>query len=329
MGKADLARMHRAPSANKARCRNAVMGASKRPMPRKQAIDVLTQDRMNAQRLLLILDGKLGQDTRHAARKHGLARSRRPNHEQAQLPRRRKRHAALGDLLPQHVGIIELGLKGGLDAVGIQIVPSRLAHTVGKLRQVIDKTAIDPRKRNMLVGPAGDKRQPHVASQQLERHLALDGKHRAIQAELAGNEAAVEIVAGNLPIGRKHRNGYRQVKAATGLSDIARRQIDRNARARDLESGRAHRAANAPTRLHDLHTRDAEHLYARNAARKRNLDRDGNRLDAADTGCVNGKGLERHHDTCQSNALYWCSISAICPPRMVTPTASKRIALSG
>ena len=298
-------------------------------MPRKQAIDVLTQDRMNAQRLLLILDGKLGQDTRHAARKHGLARSRRPNHEQAQLPRRRKRHAALGDLLPQHVGIIELGLKGGLDAVGIQIVPSRLAHTVGKLRQVIDKTAIDPRKRNMLVGPAGDKRQPHIASQQLERHLALDGKHRAIQAELTGNEAAVEIVAGNLPVGCKHRNGYRQVKTTTGLSDIARRQIDRNARARDLESGRAHRAANTSARLHDLHARDAEHLDARDAARKRYLDRDGNRLDAADTGSVDGKGLERHHDTCQSNALYWCSISAICPPRMVTPTASKRIALSG
>ena len=111
MGKADLARMHWAPATNKARCRNAVMGASKRPMPRKQAIDVLTQDRMNAQRLLLVLNGKLRQDTRHAARKHGLARSRRPDHKQAQLPCRRKRYAALGDLLPQHIGIIELGSK--------------------------------------------------------------------------------------------------------------------------------------------------------------------------------------------------------------------------
>ena len=298
-------------------------------MPCKQAIDVLTQDRMDTERLLLILDGKFGQDTRHAARKHGLARTGRADHEKAELPCRRKRHAALGDLLPQHVGIIELGLKGGLHALGIQIMPSRLAHTAGKLRQMIDKTAVDARKRNMLVGPAGDKRQPHVASQQLERHLALDGKHCAIQAELAGNEAAVETVAGNLPVGRKHRNGYRQVKAATGLSDIARRQIDRNTRARDLESGGAHRAANAPARLHDLHTRDPEHLDARDATRKRHLDRDGNRLDAANTGCVNGKGFERHHDTCQSNALYWCSISAICPPRMVTPTASNRIALSG
>ena len=125
-------------------------------------------------------------------------------------------------------------------------MPSRLTHTAGKLRQMIDKTAVDTRQRNMLVGPAGDKRQPHVARQQLERHFALDGEHRAIQAELAGNEAAVEIVAWNLPVGRKHRNGYRQVKTATSLSDIARRQIDRNARTRDLESGRAHRAANAP-----------------------------------------------------------------------------------
>ena len=134
-------------------------------MPRKQAIDVLTQDRMDTQCLLLILDGKLGQDTRHAARKHGLARSRRPNHKQAQLPCRRKRHATFGDLLPQHVGIIELGLKRGLDALGIQIMPSCLAHTAGKLRQMIDKTAVDARKRNMLVGPTGDKRQPHIASQ--------------------------------------------------------------------------------------------------------------------------------------------------------------------
>ena len=62
-------------------------------------------------------------------------------------------------------------------------MPSCLAHTAGKLRQMIDKTAVDARKRNMLVGPTGDKRQPHIASQQLERHLALDGKHRAIQAE--------------------------------------------------------------------------------------------------------------------------------------------------
>lgn len=298
-------------------------------MPRKQAIDVLTQDRMNAQRLLLVLDGKLGQDTRHATRKHCLARTGRADHEKAELPCRRKRYAAFSDFLPQHIGIIELGLNGGLEHFRIQIVPSCLAHTAGKLRQMIDKTAVDARKRNMLVGPAGDKRQPHVASQQLERHLALDGKHRTIQAELAGNEAAVEIVTGNLTVGRKHRNGYRQVKTATGLSDIARRQVDRNARTRDLESGGAHRAANAPARLHDLHTRDTEHLDARDAARKRYLDGDGNRLDTADAGSVNGKGFERHHDTCQSNALYWCSISAICPPRMVTPTASKRIALSG
>lgn len=298
-------------------------------MPCKQAIDVLTQDRMDTQCLLLILNGKLGQDPRHATRKHGLARSRRADHKQAQLPCRRKRYAALGDLLPQHVGIIELRLKGGLEHFRIQIMPSRLAHTVGKLRQMVDKTAVDARKRNMLVGPTGDKRQPHVTSQQLERHLALDGEHRAIQAELAGNEAAVEIIAGNLPVSCKHRNGYRKVKTATGLSDIPRREIDRNARTRNLESGRAHRAANAPTRLHDLHTRDAKHLDARDAARKRYLNRDGNRLDSTDTGSVNGKGFERHHETCQSNALYWCSISAICPPRMVTPTASKRIALSG
>ena len=208
-------------------------------------------------------------------------------------------------------------------------MPGGIAHTMSKLRQMIDKAAIHAREWHMLVGPAGDKRQPHVASQQLERHLAFDGKHRTVQAELAGDKAAIEVVAGDLTIGCQNRDGDGQIKAATGLANIAGRQIDRNARARDLEPGGAHRAANTTARLHHLHTRNAEHLDARNAAGKRDLDRDGNRLDTADAGRVNGKRLERHHETCQSNALYWCSISAICPPRMVTPTASKRIALSG
>ena len=81
-------------------------------------------------------------------------------------------------------------------------MPGGIAHTMSKLRQMIDKAAIHAREWHMLVGPAGDKRQPHVASQQLERHLAFDGKHRTVQAELAGDKAAIEVVTGNLPIGR-------------------------------------------------------------------------------------------------------------------------------
>ena len=181
----------------------------------------------------------------------------------------------------------------------------------------------------MLIGPTGNKGEPHITRQQLKRHLALNGQHRAVQAELAGDEAAIEVVAGNLPVGRQHRDGNRQVKTTAGFTDIAGRQVDGNARPRNLKARRAHGTSDAPARLHHFHTGYAEHLNTRDAPGKRNLDGDGNRLDAANTGRVNGKRLERHHDTCQSNALYWCSISAICPPRTVTPTASKRIALSG
>lgn len=120
---------------------------------------------MDAQRLLLILNGKLGQDAGHTACEHRLARSRGPDHEQAEFSCRRKRHAALGDLLPQHVGIVELWLKGRLDALEILVVPGGIAHTMSKLRQMVDKAAIHAREWHMLVGPAGDKRQPHVASQ--------------------------------------------------------------------------------------------------------------------------------------------------------------------
>ena len=208
-------------------------------------------------------------------------------------------------------------------------MPRGIAHTLGKLRQVIDKSAVHTRERHMLVGPAGDKGEPHVACQQLKRYLALDWQHRTVQAKLAGDKAAIEVIAGNLPIGSQHGDGYRQVKTTAGFADITGRQVDGNARARNLKARRAHGAPNTPARLHHLHAGDAEHLDTRNATGKRDLDGDGNRLNAADTGRVNGKCLVRHHDTCQSNALYWCSISAICPPRMVTPTASKRIALSG
>ena len=244
MSKADLTRVHRAPTADKTCGRNTVMGTAEGPVPRQQAINVLTQNRMDAQRLLLILNGKLGQDAGHTTGEHRLARSRGPNHKQTELAGGRKRHAALGDFLPQHIGIVEFGLKGRLNTLGIQIMTHGIAHAASKLRQMIDKAAINARKRHMLIGPAGDKGQPHVTSQQLKRHLALDGKHRTVQAELAGDKAAIEVVTGNLPIGRQNRDGDGQIKAATGLANIAGRQIDRNARAWDLEPGGAHRAAN-------------------------------------------------------------------------------------
>ena len=120
---------------------------------------------MDAQRLLLILNGKLGQDAGHTARKHRLARSRGPNHEQAEFSCRRKRHAAFSDFLPQHVCIVELRLKGRLDALRIQVVPRGIAHTMSKLRQMIDESTIHAREWHMLVGPAGDKRQPHITRQ--------------------------------------------------------------------------------------------------------------------------------------------------------------------
>ena len=78
----------------------------------------------------------------------------------------------------------------------------------------------------------------------MKRHLALDGKHRTVQTKLTCDKAAIEVVTGNLPIGRQYRDGDGQVKAATGLADIAGCQVNGNARARDLEPGEAHRAAN-------------------------------------------------------------------------------------
>ncbi len=120
---------------------------------------------MDAQRLLLILDGKLGQNAGHTAREHGLTRSGRADHEQAELAGGRKRHAAFSDFLPQHIGIVEFGLKGRLNTLGIQIMTRGIAHAASKLRQMVDKAAINARKRHMLIGPAGDKGQPHITRQ--------------------------------------------------------------------------------------------------------------------------------------------------------------------
>ena len=130
MSKADLTWVHRAPAADKACGRNTVMGTAEGPVPRQQAINVLTQNRMDAQCLLLILNGKLGQDAGHTTREHRLARSRGPDHEQAEFSCRRKRHAAFSDFLPQHVGIVEFGLKSSLNTLGIQIMSRGIAHAV-------------------------------------------------------------------------------------------------------------------------------------------------------------------------------------------------------
>ena len=121
--------------------------------------------------------------------------------------------------------------------MGLFFVPK----TKDKKRFVaVNKEMLQRQKRES----AGDKRQPHVASQQLKRHLALDRKHRTVQAELTGDKTTIEVVAGNLTIGCQYRDGDGKIKAATGLANIARCKIDRNARAWDLEPGGAHRAAN-------------------------------------------------------------------------------------
>ena len=44
-------------------------------------------------------------------------------------------------------------------------MPRGIAHAASKLRQMVDKSAIHARERHMLVGPAGDKRQPHITRQ--------------------------------------------------------------------------------------------------------------------------------------------------------------------
>ena len=106
---------------------------------------------MDAQRLLLVLNGKLGQDAGHTTGEHRLARTGRADHEQAELAGCRKRHAAFSDFLPQYVGIVEIWLKGCLDALGIQIMARGIAHTMSKLRQMIDKAAIHAREWHMLV----------------------------------------------------------------------------------------------------------------------------------------------------------------------------------
>ena len=106
---------------------------------------------MDAQCLLLILNGKLRQNASHTARKHRLARSRGPDHKQTELTRCRQCHAAFGNLLPQHVGIVEFGLKSSLHTLGIQIMPRGIAHAMGKLRQMIYESAIHAREWHMLV----------------------------------------------------------------------------------------------------------------------------------------------------------------------------------
>lgn len=127
---------------------------------------------------------------------------------------------------------------------------------------MVDKPAVNARKRDMLIGSTGDKGKPHIARQQLKRHLALNGQHGAVQTKLTCDKAAIEVVTGNLPIGRQNRDGNRQVKTAASFTNIAGCQVDGNARPRDLEAGRAHGAPDTSARLHHLHTRNAEHLDA-------------------------------------------------------------------
>ena len=114
-------------------CRRSPLRATERSVSRQQPVDVLTQNRMDAQRFLLILNRKLGQNAGHTPCEHGLTRTGRADHEQAELTCRRKCHTPFGNLLPQHIGIVELGFKGGLEHFRIQVMSRSFPHALGKL----------------------------------------------------------------------------------------------------------------------------------------------------------------------------------------------------
>ncbi len=134
---------------------------------------------------------------------------------------------------------------------------------------MIDKTAVHTRQRQrLLVRPAGDKDSPMSRASSWNATSPLTG------STVPSKPSSPAMRNGRDCRGESARRPQAPQRLSAGQSryrsfGYRRRQIDRNARARDLESGRAHRAANAPARLHDLHTRDAEHLDARDAARKR------------------------------------------------------------
>jgi hypothetical protein len=233
-----------------------------------------------------LVEAERRQDAGQAPRQHGLAGARRADEQQVMAAGRGDLERAPGRGLAADVGEVEpvvSGRRGGRGGARPRLGGLLQAgHRVGERADGHDVQRIDDRR---LAGVRlGQQHGGHALAAQPDGHR----EHAARRQDLAVERQLADHRDPRPPGPRRHaRRGEdaerdRQVERRAGLAHVGRRQVDRDAMAGELEAGVADRGADPVAALAHGRVGQPDHGEHRQAERDVDLDRDGERLDAAE-----------------------------------------------
>ena len=199
MSEAHLTRPHRAPAPEKPGGGGGVMRAPKRPLATEDAVDGLSCDGVDTERLLLHsgIDGR--KDGGKPLREHRLARPGGADHEHAVTAHRGDNAGALGTLLPDHVRVIKRDAAQRGRRRPLRVGAQRFAQAAFQLSEPREQTRADAAQLDVVIDPVSHEHATGIARENLIGDLASHGPHHGIERQLAHKERPLEPFRGICP----------------------------------------------------------------------------------------------------------------------------------
>ena len=251
MRQADFARSHFQTAARQCRHAGRMVRRAKRSRPADAPGLQRAGDRLHHRHFQRFFRCEFGQDPGKAAGEQGLARSRRPHHQEVVTARRRDLQRALGGFLPLH--LLEIGcrrrfgdvaaLRFGQDLRSIEVTQQPREIGGGEHRDAACPACFGSLR--------GGTDQPAFLPACMERGEQDTGRcdHSPVERQFTDSDPVAKL----LGIGHAHRGQQgkrdRQVVMRPVLGQIGGRKVDRDALGRQRQPHRADSAACTRSRL--------------------------------------------------------------------------------
>ena len=270
--------------------------------PRHQpAFPERARSAVNARHLQRLFKRHIRQNTRQAARHHGLAAARRADHQHVMSACRCDLQRALGALLAADVGkIASHSPILHQRRIGHRLFrrnPLLTAQVVNCLLQMRNRQHIQSFHARRLFGVIRRHQQrTHALFPCADGHgqRTAHADHIARQRQFAHGRYALKAIGIEHPAGCHDRQRNRQIKRRAFFFCISRREVERQPGHGKMHPAAGHRRAHALPALLDRRIRKAHKLIHRHAVRAECLDR---YLIAFDSGKAHGLYAGKHMQT--------------------------------
>jgi len=259
-------------------------------------IEAVIADRGDRCGFLRLLLGQQRQNGWEARSQHRFAGAGRAEHQKIVRAGRGDFEGAFDVILAVHIGKIEIiarplgraALKFGRD----RFLPGQMRAHLEQMHGRNDFDTLDQRRLGGVVS-GQDQLALVIARLNRNRQHAIDRPQFPAERKLADAFELQKLGARNLTGSRQNAERDRKIEAPAFLRQIGRRQIDRDALSRKLESRVLNRAAHPVLAFLDRRFRQPDDIQRRQAVRDIDLDHHQRRFDAGAPAAVNDRQSHR------------------------------------